>query len=223
MWHVSGLTNNVLTQSLASLYGSEWPADVEIGHTYLCPSALEEVAEQDAAASSKESTSASNVAALAGPKEHTLAYHWRDVDMAEEAMRVSRGRLASLATTPTTPYIRSTNGGFDSRALFRSRVAYQRQILEIVRHSALIPPSGPLLPQPAAFLEYIPWIWLMVRSDDEQERASTDAVVSRAADGTGQPKRMTRNSLRREYVRQISLSEQQLVMVRATGLGWEGG
>lgn len=94
---------------------------------------------------------------------------------------------------------------FGSNILFDNRIRYQTAVVEVLND--FIPLSGPLLPRAAAFLEYLPWLRIMVAIDDDFE--SRDSV----AQGVG---RATRNSGR--YYREIILSEHQRNILASNSL-----
>lgn len=111
-----------------------------------------------------------------------------------------------MSTSPTET--------FKARSLFQSRTTFLSQMLDVLEW--IIPLSAPLIPRPAVFLDYEPFIRQMVATDDMLERQSQE-VFQRAV-------RMTRNSHKHELpVRWVSLSEEHQQVLKATGFkGLEG-
>ncbi|TFK55724.1 hypothetical protein OE88DRAFT_1722752 [Heliocybe sulcata] len=111
--------------------------------------------------------------------------------------------------TPKTWLDRSkTRGGqsFDTRSLFRARVAHVSHVVAVLRS---ILPFSFLSTAPAlqVFLDYLPWVRHMVATDDEEEARESQIA---------KPGRRTRNSQR--YVRWISLSEEERNTLGCIGL-----
>lgn len=92
-------------------------------------------------------------------------------------------------------------------SLFDARVRYQSAIVEVLND--VIPLSGPMLPRPPTFLEYIPWLRIMVAIDDEFESIYVEEQRTQA-------KRATRNS--RRYYREMDFNADQLGILASTAL-----
>ena len=89
------------------------------------------------------------------------------------------------------------------------RVANQTQVASFL--DDLIPLSGPLLPRPAAVLEYTPYVRQMVAADDAM-KAEASERETRSHHG-----RQTRNRWQLgDYPRYITLSQGGLAAARET-------
>lgn len=75
----------------------------------------------------------------------------------------------------------------------------------------LIPLQSHLLPRPAVFLDYVPWIRTMAQIDDVLEAAG-----GWGTDIKPRPGRSTRNSGRTSYARQLTLTDKQREIVAKT-------
>ena len=133
---------------------------------------------------------------------HPVGHHCKERMMTDDIMRLSRGAVERMAgedhafTPPTT---------FTRRAAVESR----SQILDAL--NALIPSSAPHLPLTPTVLDYEPWVRHMVALDDMHER-NRDEVRTRRL------RRVTRSG-QGSYERYLSLSTEQLDMLRATRFG----
>jgi hypothetical protein len=114
---------------------------------------------------------------------------------------VQRSRQSLVARVGAVPVMKATSA-LQARALFRSHVAYQSRL---VRALGIIPLSAPLLPRPAIFLDYLPWIRHMISAEDAEELRE----ASRRKSG-----RQTRNSQRRERI--IAIAEEHRVDIALT-------
>jgi hypothetical protein len=147
---------------------------------------------------------------LLGASSVLSSYHTDEV-IYEDIIRQSRGTLEVCNTTP--PPLTSTKidrAAFETRGLFRARVDYQSQMLDLLSLE-LIPLQSHLLPRPAVFLDYVPWIRNMAQIDDALEAAG-----GWDANTNSRPGRSTRNSGRTSYERQLTLSDKQREIVATT-------
>lgn len=126
-------------------------------------------------------------------------------------MRFSRGILeASKSSRWTNSTVDST--AFQTRALFRARVGYQSQMLELL-WPKLVPLQSHLLPRPAVFLDYVPWIRHMAQIDDTYEQTgSWDTTINPRS------RRPIRNGTHTAYERQLSLSGDERRIIATTQL-----
>lgn len=159
-------------------------------------------------------------------------------DMAIEVIARSRRLLLPRApgnhlmdTSLTFP-----DAAFSGSRLFADRAAYQAKTLLFLEQ--LLAASSPLLPRPAIFLDYVPWITTMVRFDDAEEQAEDERIrelrAASQSDGALGPGklRQTRNSLRRlvgaesrqwggKFSRYLDLDEEMINIVHETALSWK--
>jgi hypothetical protein len=77
----------------------------------------------------------------------------------------------------------------------------------------LIPLQSHLLPRPAVFLDYVPWVRYMAQVDDAYELAGDWEANVNPRSG-----RMTRNSVKGSYERQLTLSDHQRGILTTTRL-----
>lgn len=163
---------------------------------------------------------------------------------------VTRDERTSSASNhpsdPTTPIanipgdaFHKQDDYFSTTKLFADRASYQADTLQFLE--VLLTLSSPLFPRPAIFLDYVPWVTIMVRSDDEEELNERTLFqnLQIAGNGNGAGRlRMTRNStkgtlfpggsapLRRwpsggNFVRYLDmLNKDQLKLARKTALTW---
>jgi hypothetical protein len=131
----------------------------------------------------------------------------------EDAIGCSRGILEASYDTRLTANNSTT---FRTRALFRARVEYQSKMLSLL-WPGLVPLQSHLLPRPAVFLDYVPWVRNMAQIDDAYELAGDWEANVNPRSG-----RMTRNSGKGTYERQLTLSEHQRGIIVATRLGGFG-
>jgi hypothetical protein len=130
-----------------------------------------------------------------------LEFYIQDEVIATTLLRLSGKRLAG--DSPST----SAADTFKARSLFQSRTTFQSRTLDILE--TIIPLTAPLMPRPAVFLDYEPFIRQMVATDDMLEQQSQE-IFQKAV-------RMTRNSHKHELpVRWISLSEEHQQVLEAT-------
>lgn len=133
--------------------------------------------------------------------------------------------LPTLATLPNL----ETRHPFSSAQQWADRAWYQAHALQYLE--LLVASSSPLMPRPAIFMDYVPWITAMVRVDDEEEQAKKLRLqtLQIAGHANGVKARMTRTSTRGvvgtanryEFGRYITLDEPDLEMVRRTALVWK--
>ena len=98
---------------------------------------------------------------------------------------------------------------FDAVRLEDGRRAHQRGVVRFL--DPLIPLGAPLLPRAEQFVDYIPWIGEMVRSDDAQEAAGPAFQRTRS----GRAVRGGHTS----YVRYISVEDEEGLRAARAGLG----
>ncbi|KAG1820180.1 uncharacterized protein BJ212DRAFT_1338471 [Suillus subaureus] len=149
-----------------------------------------------------------------------LAFYHNDELIVQDAIHLSRGKHEVLGAIPITtsinPAASGSNTDMETR-LFRARVEHQAQMLTALQD--LVQPPAPLMPQSSVYLDYIPWVRLMVKVDDILERLAWDEM-EKVKSG-----RLTRNSMKARHIRTIDLREDQhraLVATRIQGLE-EGG
>jgi hypothetical protein len=116
-----------------------------------------------------------------------------DKSIAETAILLSRGAFGERP-----PIIECTNT-FPKCGLFRARVAYQGKMMTILEN--LVPPP---VCRPSVYLDYEPWIRIMVGVEDMLEQEGGGKL--RARKTRGQPK----------YERQITLSGTQRELLTET-------
>ncbi|KII95183.1 hypothetical protein PLICRDRAFT_34020 [Plicaturopsis crispa FD-325 SS-3] len=210
-------------EALATLYSFETSPDDEIGHPILFASYKDDDIRADDAcpkpgiSSLDHEPRGAEVMLTETLKADARVFCHRDKSIAQAAMRHSRGILdAPSRAGETSRKLPSLLP--DARALFRARVEYQSRMLQVL-DTALVPLSGPLMPRPALYLEYVPWIRHMVHTDDVLDEAARSGNHGEAAvEGNDSRKRRTRNSRRTEYVRQISLTDEQRSALDSTKL-----
>jgi hypothetical protein len=126
-----------------------------------------------------------------------FGFHHEDKWIAEAAIRLSRG------VTKARPQPIDSTNTFSKVELLRARVAHQSQMATILEN---------LIPCPvtysSVYLDYEPWIRLMVEADDFWERKPEENM--------GRIRRMTRRSTK--YERQITLSASQREQLTVTKL-----
>lgn len=145
---------------------------------------------------------------LSGASSILSSYHIDDM-IYEDIIRQSRGTLEVCNATP--PAVTSAKVGraaFETHGLFCARVDYQSQMLDLLE---LMPLQSHLLPRPAVFLDYVPWIRNMAQIDDALEAAGGWDPHANPRSG-----RLTRNSGRTSYERQLTLSDKQREIVATT-------
>jgi hypothetical protein len=141
-----------------------------------------------------------------------LASYYTDEMIYEDMIHYSRVILEARHNTRGTNSRPSHGPTFQTRALFRSRVEYQSKMLALL-WPTVVSLQSHLLPRPAVFLDYIPWVRYMAHIDDMYERAGDWEANVNARSG-----RMTRNSAKGVYERQLTLSEHQRGIIAATRL-----
>ncbi|EGO27517.1 hypothetical protein SERLADRAFT_461108 [Serpula lacrymans var. lacrymans S7.9] len=128
-----------------------------------------------------------------------------------EATRLARGAREAWDTDPINT---AAEPGIEPvwDELFRSRVAYQTQMVEALQFTVY--PPAPLMPQPAVFLDYIPWVRYIVEVDDILERQAWDGIEKQRSG------RLTRNSMKTKHAhaRTIELSEEEQRILATTKL-----
>jgi hypothetical protein len=122
-----------------------------------------------------------------------VGYYDKDGEIGRELLRGSQSLVANVGEAHRT----KAATALQTRALFRSRMAYQSKLLGAL---GMIPLSAPLLPRPAVFLDYVPWIRYMLEAEEQSERQG----------------RLTANSLRSQ--RWVSISEQDQRALESTAL-----
>ncbi|KAF8591408.1 P-loop containing nucleoside triphosphate hydrolase protein [Ramaria rubella] len=128
-----------------------------------------------------------------GDHSSGLAFYNRDSDLAQEALAISRHVLEATGAGPRARgnlcyHERGTTRLLESRSLARARVANQTRAVSFL--DDVISPSSPLLPRPAAVLDYTPYVQQMILADDVLEAEAT-AEAARAT--KERPGRTTRN------------------------------
>jgi hypothetical protein len=140
---------------------------------------------------------------------NAVASYYVDEMICEDAISRSRGILeANHDTRPKA----TSNAAFQTRALFRARVEYQSKMIGLL-WPGLVPLQSHLLPRPAVFLDYVPWVRHMAQVDDAFELAGDWEANVNARSG-----RMTRNRAKGSYERQLTLSDYQRGVIAATRL-----
>lgn len=132
--------------------------------------------------------------------------------MLEDTIRVSRGTLAIGSTTDINP----TSEVPSPRGLFRARARHQSQMLDLLWPD-LVPIQTHLLPRPAVFLDYVPWIRCMAKIDDAFEISGDwESLNVNPTTRSGRPSRTAARSS--SYVRQLTLLANQRAIIAATAL-----
>jgi hypothetical protein len=141
-----------------------------------------------------------------------LAAYNEDDEIAKEHLhyinRLFSRKLKAPVQRGTTP--------FSPTSLSKRREDHQIQVATFL--DPLIPLNAPLLPRQAQFLDYIPYIRIMVNSDDVQEAAVQNAdeeEIERLGGRRTRGGRPTRHTRRLEaYIRYVTLDGEQLEAVR---------
>lgn len=145
----------------------------------------------------------------ASGRSNALTCYYKDTMICEEVLRYSRGILeASHNTRPAA----TSSIAFQTRALFRARTEYQTKMLDLL-WPGLVPVHSHLLPRPAVFLDYIPWVRYMVQVDDIYEQTGDWEANVNPRSG-----RMTRSGAKGSYERQLTLSDHQRGIIAGTRL-----
>jgi len=135
-----------------------------------------------------------------------LASYYQDEIIYEDIIRHSYGILDG--PRPTV----NVTTTFKKRALFRARVEYQSKMLDLL-WPELVPLQSHLLPRPAVFLDYVPYVRYMAEIDDNYEQTGDWEASINPRSG-----RTTRNSRRGSYERQLTLSDYQREIIATTRL-----
>jgi hypothetical protein len=147
--------------------------------------------------------------------EHVYSgFYARDGAISEEVMRRANSTLWGERTPNNALQMQLVNDTAHAPA-FRARADYQRRLVDVLGELMAI--SAPLLPRPAAFVDYAAWIRHMVDVDDQLEQAWMTASAS-GRQGLVLPTstRSTRSGPR--YARWIMLDERLRRVLKETAL-----
>jgi hypothetical protein len=148
---------------------------------------------------------------LRGWPDAIPASYDRDWTIARHLADLSLGCLAGRALCHVSR--RAFSEALSSSTTFRARADYQLPLVAAL--GPLLSISAPLLPRPAALVEYEAWIRIMVRIDDALEALARDGQLLSGGRG-----RTTRNS-GSKYVRMLSVSDADRAFLSATTLKCE--
>ncbi|KAF8529038.1 hypothetical protein BU17DRAFT_80191 [Hysterangium stoloniferum] len=136
-----------------------------------------------------------------------LAFYNRETDMAYEALYGSH----HVFETAVGPHVkanlseRGTTRLLDSRLLRRRRMANQVRIVSFL--DDVISRFSPLLPRPAAVLDYTPYVRQMIIADDVMEAAARAKLEASQSAIDVQGRRRRRRRAAEEYIRHLAVSE----------------
>jgi hypothetical protein len=173
---------------------------------------LSQVVETDLAPSSSEELGYLTLrdVTVLGDWPHAISSSYdQDRKIARHLAELSLGRLEDRSLCHVS---RAFSEALDSFTTFRARADYQLPLVAVL--GPLLSISAPLLPRPAALVDYEAWIRIMIRIDDALEALARDGQLLSSRGRT------TRNSAS-TYVRLISVSEEHRDFLAATTLKCE--